>query len=324
MNPGGLATIGFSSWFSRHVESLESVKGRLVTLRDWVRFGASAFNEKGLVYGHGTDNAVDEALLLALHALHLDHDLDAGFLGAQLTARESARIHALYQRRIDERRPAPYLTHQAWFAGLSFYVDERVLIPRSPIAELIEQRFEPWVQADSVTRILDLCCGSGCIGIACARAFPNSRVDLADVAAGALEVARRNVREHGLEARVAVIRSDLYSGLERRRYDLIVCNPPYVGKKSHTRLPPEYRHEPEAGLVSGPEGLDHPLGVLADAAGHLRPSGVLVLEVGATRSELERRLPRLDATWVEFERGGEGVAVLTRTALESLELRARR
>jgi len=300
------------------------VKGRLVTLRDWVRFGASAFNEKGLVYGHGTDNAVDEALVLALHALHLDHDLDAGFLDARLTERESARVYALYQRRIDERRPAAYLTRRAWFAGLSFYVDERVLVPRSPIAELVERRFEPWVQADSVERILDLCCGSGCIGIACARAFPGSRVDLTDLDAEALEVARRNVREHGLDSRVVVIRSDLYSDLERRQYDLIVCNPPYVDKASHARLPPEYRHEPEVGLVSGAEGLEHPLRVLSGAPRHLLPSGVLVLEVGATRSELERRLPRLDATWVEFERGGEGVAVLTRPALESLELRARR
>lgn len=297
------------------MQPLDEVAARLRTLRDLVRFGASAFNEAGLHFGHGTDNAVDEALALVLHALHLEHSLEPEFLEARLTEVEIARIHGLFRSRIEERIPVPYLTHQAWFAGLPFYVDERVVIPRSPLAELIERRFEPWLEPERVRAVLDLCCGSGCIGIAVAHGFPQARVDLAEREPGALEVAHRNVDEHALAGRVRVIASDLYAALAGCRYDLIVCNPPYVDAATRAALPQEYRHEPRIGLESAAGGLEHPLRVLAGAAAHLEPGGLLVLEVGAAQEALQRALPRLAAVWVDLQRGGEGVAVLTREAL---------
>lgn len=297
------------------MEPLAAVAARLHTLRDLVRFGASAFNEAGLHFGHGTDNALDEALALALHALRLDHTLAPAYLDSRLTEAEIGRIHALYARRITERLPVPYLTQEAWFAGLPFYVDERVVIPRSPIAELLERRVEPWIDPERARRVLDLCCGSGCIGIAAAYVFPDAEVDLVDCDPGALEVAAQNVREHGVADRVRTVESDLFAGLAGRRYDLILSNPPYVAAASYATLPPEYRHEPETGLESGPEGLDHPLAILAGAAEHLNPGGVLALEVGESRNALEQTLPGLNLVWVELERGGEGLAVVTREAL---------
>ncbi|MGH8225156.1 MAG: 50S ribosomal protein L3 N(5)-glutamine methyltransferase [Gammaproteobacteria bacterium] len=297
------------------MEPYAPVAERLRTIRDLIRFGASAFNESDLHFGHGTDNAMDEALALVLHALYLDHELPPQYLDARLTADEIARIHALFARRITERLPAAYLTHEARFAGLSFYVDERVVIPRSPIAELIAHRFEPWLAAGDDARILDLCCGSGCIGIACALAFPDAQLTLADHDPAALEVARGNVGDYGLEVRVNVIESDLFSALPAGNYDLIVCNPPYVDAATYADLPPEYRHEPRVGLESGSEGLDHTLAVLKGAASYLTPNGVLVLEVGAAQSAFEQALPNLEAVWVEFEHGGEGVAVIKRAAL---------
>lgn len=281
-----------------------------------VRLGASEFQAAGLHFGHGTDNAFDEALALALYALHLDHSVQPEVLDARLTEGEIGTIYDFFRRRIETRKPAAYLTRETWFAGLRFYVDERVLVPRSPIAELIERGFEPWFDsATAQPRVLDLCCGSGCIGIACAVALPAARVDLADIDSGALAVARRNVADYALGERVAVIESDLFAGLAGRRYDLVVCNPPYVDAATYAALPPEYGHEPRAGLESGSEGLDHALKILAQAPAHLNPAGVLVLEVGASRAALERRLPRLEITWADLERGGEGVAVIAREAL---------
>ncbi len=297
------------------MDSLEEVTDRLQTLRDLVRFGATTFNSHELFFGHGTDNAVDEAWALATHVLHLPPEEAAEYLDARLTRSEITAVYDLYRARVETRKPAAYLTQEAWFAGLSFYVDERVLVPRSPIAELIGAGFSPWVDAASVGRVLDLCCGSGCIGIAAAHALPAARVDLADVDPGALEVARINVGRHGLGERVSVVASDLFSGLSGRTYDLILCNPPYVGTAEYAGLPPEYGHEPRIGLLSGEQGMDHPLAVLAGAAQHLSPGGVLVLEVGASRPALEAALPRLEATWIAFEHGGEGVAVIERRAL---------
>lgn len=300
------------------MDSLDEVTERLQTLRDLVRFGATTFNRDNLFFGHGTDNAGDEAFALVAHALHLAPDEAGNYLDARLTASEIATIHDLFRRRVETRKPAAYLTHEAWFAGLPFYVDERVLVPRSPLAELIASGFAPWVDAGRVGRVLDLCCGSGCIGIAAAHALPGARVDLVDCDAGALEVAHINVEQHGLEDRVTVIESDLYAALDERVYDLILCNPPYVGADEYAGLPEEYRHEPQVGLLSGADGLEHPRRVLEGAGGHLTPQGVLVLEVGASQAALEAAFPRLGATWIEFARGGEGVALIEREALQAL------
>jgi ribosomal protein L3 glutamine methyltransferase len=297
------------------VDSLDEVTDRLRTLRDLVRFGASTFNARGLFFGHGTDNAGDEALALAACALDLSPDQAIQYLDARLTVAEIAAVYALLHERCETRKPAAYLTHEAWFAGRAYYVDERVLVPRSPMAELIATNFAPWFDADAVHRVLDLCCGSGCIGIACAHVLPGTTVDLVDCNAGALEVARINIERHDMKERVRIVESDLYTQLTGQVYDLIVCNPPYVNVDDYAALPPEYGHEPQIGLLSGEDGLQHSLAVLAGAAEHLSPQGMLVLEVGVSQSALERALPRLDATWVEFEHGGEGVALVSRAAL---------
>ncbi len=289
---------------------------QLSTLGDFLRWGASRFEEAGLVYGHGTDNALDEAATLVFHALHLSHDLASQYLGAVLTESEKKAVVGLLVRRIEERKPAAYLTREAWFGGWSFYVDERVLVPRSPIAELVEGRFSPWVIPDEVGRILDLCTGSGCIAVACAHAFPEAAIDAADLSVNALEVARINVQRHHLEHRVRLVQSDLFEALTGERYDIIVSNPPYVPAGEISHLPQEYRHEPVVGLESGPSGLDAAMRILRGARGHLAPNGVLVVEVGHGAERLTEVLPRVPFMWLEFERGGEGVFLLTAEQLE--------
>ena len=282
----------------------------LQTISDYIRWGASRFNEAGLTYGHGTDNAVDEALFLVLHALSLRPGLAPELLQGRLTMAERRQVFDMLRRRVEERIPAPYLTHQAWFAGLEFYVDERVLVPRSPIAELIDDRFSPWVDAECVESVLDLCTGSGCIAIACAHAFPLAHVDAVDLSADALAVANINIGRHQLTAQVTALQSDLFSTLEGRRYDLIVSNPPYVDAGDMAALTPEFDHEPVMGLAAGEDGLDLVVQMLAQAESHLTEHGTLVVEVGNSDEALVRCYPEVPFIWLEFERGGHGVFLL--------------
>jgi ribosomal protein L3 glutamine methyltransferase len=287
----------------------------LTTVRDFIRWGASRFGEAGLVFGHGTDNALDESATLVMHALHLGRDLPDDYLDAVLSDVERREVMALIQARISTRKPAAYLTREAWFAGLSFYVDERVLVPRSPIAELISSRFTPWVVPERVGDILDLCTGSGCIAIACAAAFPEARVLATDVSRNALAVARINVERHALNRRVQLLEGNLFERIGERRFELIVSNPPYVPRAEMQRLPQEFRHEPELGLSAGADGLDIVVQILSQASRHLAAEGVLVVEVGCSQAAVQEQYPGVPFLWLEFEHGGEGVFLLEQAQL---------
>lgn len=281
------------------------------TVRELIDRAARQLKRSGVYFGHGTDNARDEAAALVWHALDLPAGAAAKTYSRRVSAAARERVELLIHRRIAERVPAVYLTGKTWFAGLPFQVDPRVLIPRSPIAELIERRFAPWIDFRRVKRILDIGTGSGCIGIACAVAFPMSRVDAVDISAEALEVAGRNVRMHRLGRRVRLVRSSFFSAIAGETYDIIVSNPPYVGTRELAALPPEYAHEPRMALAAGRSGLDGVRIILAEAARHLRPRGILVVEVGNTEAAVRRAYRRLPFTWLDFERGGGGVFLLT-------------
>jgi ribosomal protein L3 glutamine methyltransferase len=291
------------------------VSTELQTIRDFMRWGASRFNEAGLEFGHGMATALDEAVYLVLYALHQPHDLSASWFDTRLTSEEVQRVTALLQRRIQERKPAAYLTGEAWFCGLPFIVNEHVLVPRSPIAELIQVAFEPWLVRDQVHRVLDLCTGSGCIGIACAYAFPDAEIDVADISSEALDVAWQNIHQHGLEGQVQAVESNLFEALHGRTYDLIVTNPPYVDAADLASMPEEFSHEPVLGLAAGDDGLDLALIILKQASDYLNPDGLLVVEVGNSAEALMELLPGVPFTWPEFERGGHGVFVLSREQL---------
>lgn len=294
------------------MHELDSVPPELQTMRDYVRWAASRFQEAGLVFGHGTDNALDEAAALVLHTLHLPMDLSAVWWETRLTAREAEAVVKRVRRRIRERLPLPYLTREAWFAGLPFYVDERVLVPRSPIGEIVQRQFEPWLAPESVERILDIGTGSGCIAIACAYAFPGAEVDAVDVSPEALDVARVNVERHRLQQRVTLFQSDLFAALPQdRRYDLIVSNPPYVDALDMSQLPPEYRHEPRLALEAGEDGLDLVRTILREAPARLTEGGILVVEVGNSGPALEAAFPDVPFVWLEFEHGEGEVFLLT-------------
>jgi len=289
----------------------------LLTLRDFIRWGASEFTAAKLYFGHGTDNPWDEAEQLVLHAVHLTPPLADEWLSARLTGVERERVMKNLRRRIDERIPAAYITGQAWFAGLPFIVDERVLVPRSPIGELIQKQFSPWL-ASEPRQILDLCTGSGCIGIACAYAFPDAEVQLSDISFDALAVAEENIQQHNLEDRVFAMQSDLFENLAGQTFDLIVSNPPYVDADDLATMPEEYHAEPEIGLGSGDDGLDFTRRLLQEASNYLTDDGVLIVEVGNSWIALEEAYPELPFTWIEFERGGHGVFMLRKADLGNL------
>ena len=287
----------------------------LTTVRALIEQGAARLEHAGVGFYHGTDNALDEAACLVLHVLGIDHDVAEGALDRPVDAAGCRRVESLLETRIRSRKPAAYLIGEAWFAGLPFHVDERVLIPRSPLAELIENGFEPWIDPGRVGEVLDLCTGSGCIGIACAYVLPQARVTLSDISDAALEVADSNIARHALSDRVSTVRSDLFSNLVGRQFDIIVSNPPYVPEDELAGLDTEFSHEPALGLQAGPEGLDIVLRILRDAARFLRPGGILVVEVGHSEPALVERLPGVPFLWLEFERGGEGVFLLEREQL---------
>jgi ribosomal protein L3 glutamine methyltransferase len=283
--------------------------------RALIASAARRFRRAGLYFGHGTDNALDEAAFLVLHALGLPADADDTVLDMPLE--EAGRVGAekLLAMRLERRCPAAYLTQRMWFAGHEFYVDERVLVPRSPLAELINARFEPWLQAERVTRILDIGTGSGCIAVACALAFPAAAVDATDLSLDALAVATINRARHGLDARVRLLEADLFP-IDGGGYDLIVSNPPYVPAARMLDLPQEYLQEPPMALVAGEEGFACVDGILAGAAAMLAPHGILVVEVGEIAAALDQRYGHLPLTWIEFEHGGEGVFMISREDLQ--------
>ncbi len=290
--------------------------GELHTVRDWLRYAVSAFNEAKLSFGHGSASAYDEAAYLILHTLHLPLDTLAPFLDARLSPDEKNALLALLKQRVEQRLPAAYLTHEAWLGDFRFYVDERVIVPRSFIAELLRDQLAPWVEdAENIGNVLDMCSGSGCLAILAAHAFPNARVDAVDISQDALQVAQRNVADYGLEARITLIQSDMFASLKGKKYDLILSNPPYVDASSMATLPQEYRHEPQLALGSGKDGLDATREILKLAAEHLNPNGLLVVEIGHNREALEAAFPGLPFTWLDVSAGDEFVFLLRREEL---------
>lgn len=297
--------------------NFSSINEQLNTTGDFVRFATSQFNQADLYFGHGTNNAWDEAISLIMFTLNLPESLFEQVFTCQLTSDEKNDVLSIIEKRIVEEIPAAYLTNQAVFANLPFYVDQRVLVPRSPIGELIENRFVNLINENSIPhRILDLCTGSCCIAIACAYAFPNAEVDAVDLSIDALNVANINIENHGLSEQVIPIQSDVFSGVEGQVYDLIVTNPPYVDQDDVDSLPQEYLHEPEMGLGCGEDGLDIVRKILAESAAHLSENGILICEVGNSQIHVASVYPEVPFKWLTFEHGGHGVFMLTKAQLE--------
>lgn len=288
----------------------------LITVRDWLRFGVSRMNAASVFFGHGTTNAYDEAAYLILHSLHLPLDRLDPFLDACLTEVEREDLKQVFEKRVKQRIPAAYITHQAWLGEFAFYVDERVIIPRSFIAELLREQLSPWVEdPESVQTGLDMCTGSGCLAILMAHAFPVAAIEAVDISVDALAVAERNINDYQLRTQIQTIKSDLFNQLSGRTYDVIVSNPPYVNAPSMTRLPAEYRAEPQLALVSGADGLEHIRAILAAAPDHLNPGGILIAEIGHNRDALEEAFPNLSFIWLDTGDSDEYVFLVTREQL---------
>lgn len=294
----------------------DNARNDLHTLRDCLRFAVTHFNEAGLFFGHGSDNAWDEAVYLTLHTLHLPLDRLEPFLDARLLPKEKSALLRIYERRVQERIPAAYLTKEAWLVEHRFYVDERVIVPRSFIAELLDEQLSPWIEDPwQVETALDLCTGSGCLAILAALNFPEAQVDAIDLSPDALAVARKNVDDYQLQERVRLIESDGMNALGDERYDLIISNPPYVDAASVAALPPEYLKEPELALGSGEDGLDFTRRILAEAKARLNPGGILVVEIGHNREALEAAYPQLPFTWLDTAAGDQYVFMLRQEEL---------
>lgn len=296
-------------------QDIQQAVDDLRTAQDFWRWAASRFSEHDLFYGHGTVNAWDEAGALVMQSLELPHHYIEAIGPCRLTRSERQLIAERAAERINSRRPLPYITGKAYFCNLEFIVDERVLIPRSPIAELIQNRFQPWLGDREPARILDLCCGSACIAIACAQAFPDARIDASDISGDALDVAEQNVAAYQLEEQVALIQSDGLTELVGEQYDLIVCNPPYVDAEDFASVPPEYQHEPALALESGEDGLDFVRRLLNEAANFLTPGGLLICEVGNSMRHVMEQFPQVPFTWLEFEHSDDGVFLISREEL---------
>jgi ribosomal protein L3 glutamine methyltransferase len=299
--------------------NIRAIASELHTIRDLVRWGMSQFNKAGLCFAHGMPDALDEAVYLCLATLHLPPDFSDDYFDCRLTHEEKRSVLENYRLRLNKRKPAAYITREAWFAGLSFYVDERVLIPRSPIAELIQQQFSPWIDNNTVERVLDLCTGSGCIACACAYAFEQADIVASDVSKDALDVAVINRGNHGLEERLQLIESDLFENIPEQKFDIIVSNPPYVPEQEVSELDKEFSFEPDRGLAAGKTGMDIVVPILQQAASYLSDQGILVVEVGYSMPILKQMLAEVPFTWLEFAHGGEGVFLLTRQQLQACQ-----
>ncbi|NNE64743.1 MAG: 50S ribosomal protein L3 N(5)-glutamine methyltransferase [Gammaproteobacteria bacterium] len=283
----------------------------LITIRDFIRWGASEFNRQKLSFGHGFTDAFDEARYLSLFALSLPLDLPNEYFDCRLLPGEREQILEILQKRVDTRQPAAYITRESWFCGLKFYIDERVLVPRSPIAELIGNQFEPWIDSQRVGRILDLCTGSGCIAIACQYAFEDAEVCASDISEEALEVARINRKAHRLDDYLTLYQSDLFTGIPVQAFDIIVSNPPYVDAQDMADLSDEFRFEPDLGLAAGNDGLDLVNQILLQSKDYLSEHGILVIEVGNSQPAMMQRYDVLPMTWIDFEYGGSGVCCIS-------------
>ena len=290
---------------------------QLSTIRDWLRYSVSRFEEAGIFYGHGTANAYDEAAWLIMACLHLPHDTLENFLDTQLVDSEKKHLLHLVERRISERIPTAYLVREAWLKGYKFYVDERVIVPRSFIAELLEDSLSPWIEfAEMVESAADICTGSGCLGVLLADAFPDASIDVIDISPDALAVANINIANYGLQERITAIQSDMFAALQGKSYDLIISNPPYVDAPSMALLPQEYRNEPQLALGSGNDGLDHTHTLLREAKNHLNDGGLLIVEIGHNRDALLAAYPDVPFTWLEVESGNEFVFLLSKEQLQ--------